>query len=74
MYLDNLQVKYHPQKLWVEKSNNHRGIHIKLPKGMWHISFVFLMFKFVPVQPKESNIVQDSDTSFTRFVLLHTLL
>ena len=28
-------MKKHPQKLWVEKSNNHRGIHIKLPKGMW---------------------------------------
>ncbi|RMX60861.1 probable tubulin polyglutamylase ttll-15 [Pocillopora verrucosa] len=25
------EVKNHPKKLWVEKSNNHRGIHIKSP-------------------------------------------
>ena len=28
-----IQVKNHPKKLWVEKSNNHRGIHIKSPNG-----------------------------------------
>jgi len=28
------EVEKHPQKLWVEKSNNHRGIHIKLPKDI----------------------------------------
>lgn len=39
----------------MEKSNNHRGIHIKLPKGMWFFSFLMLIFKFVPVQPKKSN-------------------
>lgn len=26
------EIKNHPQKMWVEKSNNHRGIHIKSPK------------------------------------------
>ncbi|RMX49397.1 hypothetical protein pdam_00022311 [Pocillopora damicornis] len=26
-----MEVKNHPKKLWVEKSNNHRGIHIKSP-------------------------------------------
>lgn len=67
-YLDGLQVRNHPQKLWVEKSNNHRGIHIKSPKGIWLISFQ-IMFKFVPFQPKESNynIVQVINTLYFLF-------
>lgn len=28
------EVRNYPKKLWVEKSNNHRGIHIKLPKDI----------------------------------------
>ena len=34
IYYYFLQIKIHPKKLWVEKSNNHRGIHIKSPKGI----------------------------------------